>query len=434
MFTVAIIGRPNVGKSTLFNRIAGKRKALVHNEPFLTRDLNYEKVELYGKNFLLIDTGGIVFEDDDPLQNLVEEQAQTAIDSADLVLMVVDAKDGLLPIEKELANKLREARKEVFLVVNKIDDIKHRFRENEFYELGIEPIFPISAEHGNNLEELLENILLKIPKEREKLREEKEEIKIAIVGKPNVGKSSILNKLTGKERALVSNIPGTTRDPVDESIIFKDKKITFIDTAGIRKKSKTKKGAEILSVILALKSLQKCDLAFMVVDASQKPSHQDAYIAGLIDRFKKAGIILLNKWDKLKDSKTSKEMELLYSEKLAFVSYLAMLKTSALTGSGLKNIFKDVEKIYNSYKLEVSTSELNKILMKILKNHPPFTQDGKEYKIKYATQIGSSPPTFLLFTNREQNPSSNYIRFLSKSLSDALSLYGSPLVLKFRKK
>lgn len=433
MATVAIIGRPNVGKSTLFNRIIGKRKALVHNQPGVTRDLNYEEVTAEGKKFLLVDTGGIIGVTSDPLHSLVQEQAEMAIDNADLVLFLVDSQDGLLPVEKELAVKLKRHNKKIILVVNKVDDIKHKLKENEFYSLGIESLFSISAEHGLGVSELIEEIVKNI---EEKCDEEENvnSIKVAIVGKPNVGKSSVLNRILQKKRALVSDIAGTTRDPIDETVQIGEKMLTFIDTAGIKKKSKTEKGAEILSVILARKALKNCDVALHVVDASLPPSHQDAYIAGLIADSKKAAIILLNKWDKIKSEKEAKEIQLLFQEKFDFVSYLPMLKVSALNGRGFKNIINKIELVYQSYKVKISTSELNKALNSIIRSVAPPAVSGKVFKIKYGTQVSNSPPQFILFTNSEEDPPENYIRFIKNRFYENFQIEGTPIIIKFRKK
>lgn len=433
MATVAIIGRPNVGKSTLFNRLVGKRKALVHNQPGVTRDLNYEEVSAEGKKFLLVDTGGIVGASNDPLHSLVKEQAEIAIENSDLIIFLVDSKDGLLPIEKELAVKLRSHKKKIILVVNKVDEEKHKLKETEFYSLGITPLISISAEHGNNIDTLLEEIVKNI-EENELPEDKKNSIKIAIVGKPNVGKSSVLNRIIGKKRALVSDIAGTTRDPVGETVSKDDKNYTFVDTAGIRKKSKTEKGAEILSVILARKALKNCNIALQIVDASLPPSHQDAYIAGLIGESQKAGLLLLNKWDKLKNEKESKEQELLFKEKFEFVPYIPHLKVSALTGKGFKTLFSKIDLVYKSFTLKVSTSDLNRALTTIVRGVAPPAVGGKEFKIKYGTQVSQSPPRFILFTNSEVNPPENYIRYIKNRFYEIFNIVGSPLIIHFRKK
>ncbi|NMB99084.1 MAG: ribosome biogenesis GTPase Der, partial [Thermoanaerobaculaceae bacterium] len=299
--------------------------------------------------------------------------------------------------------------------------------------LGIEPLFSISAEHGNGIDELLEEIAKNIIEDETK-EEEREAIKIAIVGKPNVGKSSVLNRILGKKRSLVSEIAGTTRDPVDETIVLHDKIFTFIDTAGIRKRSKTEKGAEILSVILARKALESCDVALHVVDASLPPSHQDAYIAGLIGESRKGGIILLNKWDKIISEKEAKETELLFEEKFDFVPYIPQIKVSALTGKGFRSIFPKINSVYKSFRMKVTTSELNRALNEVIRGVAPPAVSGKEFKIKYGTQVSTSPPRFILFTNCEEDPPENYIRYIKNRFYEIFKVEGSPLIINFRRK
>jgi len=432
--TVVIVGRPNVGKSTLFNRLIGKRKALVHNEPGVTRDINYSEAESEGRKFLLVDTGGIHGASEDPLHSLVEEQVLLAIEGADLVLFLVDGKEGVLPVEKELANRLRASGKKIILLVNKIDEESHRTREHDFYTLGIPSMVAVSAEHGRGIEEVLSLVRNAIP-ETETAEEGRDDsrIKVAIVGKPNVGKSSILNRILGEKRALVSEIAGTTRDPVDSLIKIGGREFALVDTAGIRKKSKTEKGAEILSVILARKALENCHVALLVVDASKSPSHQDAYIGGIIERAQKAGVLVLNKWDLVEGEKEKKETELLFREKFAFAPYMPFVKVSALTGRGMKNLFPKAVSVYDNFERQFSTSELNRVLGVITRQVAPPSVKGKEFKIRYGTQIGHGPPRLALFGNSDAPPPESYMRYLKNRLSEVFGLEGTPLILHFRK-
>jgi GTP-binding protein len=430
--TVVIIGRPNVGKSTLFNKIVGRRKALVHNEPGVTRDLNYEEVEYEGKNFLLVDTGGIVGATEDPLKDLVSEQAEIAIEQSDLIIFLVDSQDGIVPVEYELAEKLRKSKKKILLAVNKIDDEKHKLRETEFYSLGITPLISISAEHGYGVYDLLDEIKKEIPDEIEEKKEEGA-IRISIVGKPNVGKSSTLNRIVGKNRVLVSPIPGTTRDPIDVPLSKDGINFLLMDTAGIKKRSKTERGAEILSMILATKSLEKSDVALFVVDASNEPTHQDAHIASLIESSRKSALVLLNKWD-LVDEKQRKEREEVFYEKFSFIPYFEFVKVSAKSGKGFNNILDKVNQIYENYSKKVATSELNRVLNHAIKRVSPPVVEGKEFKIKYATQVGTKPPRFMLFTNSDSNPPESYIRYLKNFFYESLNLSGSPITIIFRRK
>jgi GTPase len=430
--TIVIVGRPNVGKSTLFNRLIGRRKALVHNEPGVTRDVNYSEVDYEGKQFLLVDTGGIHGASEDPLHSLVEDQALLAIQEGDIVLLLVDGKEGVIPIEKDLAGKLRESGKKVVLVVNKVDEEMHQLRETDFYSLGISPMVSVSAEHGRGIDELLTLITKEIPS-TETDEEPDDSIKIAIVGKPNVGKSSILNRILGQDRALVSNIPGTTRDPVDSLLTSNGRKFVIVDTAGIRKKSKTERGAELLSVILAKRALMDCHVALLVVDASKEPTHQDAYIAGLIASSKKGAVIVLNKWDLIEGEKMAKEKELFFEDKFAFVPYLPFIKASALTGKGIKSLFPKLISVYDNFDRQFPTSEINRVLAQITREVAPPTVKGKEFKIRYGTQVGKAPPTLALFVNSIVPPPDSYIRYVRNKLMDAFKLEGTPLIIYFRK-
>lgn len=438
MATVVIAGRPNVGKSTLFNRLIGKRKALVHNEPGVTRDVNYSEVDFEGRRFLLVDTGGIHGASEDPLHSLVEEQVLLAIEGADLVLFLVDGKEGVLPVEKDFARRLRVSGKKIILLVNKIDEESHRLRENDFYSLGISPVVSVSAEHGRGIEEVLGMIAGSFPPDKEDAEQEDEgeegtAIRIAIVGKPNVGKSSILNRVLGEKRALVSTIAGTTRDPVDSYLSHGGRDFALVDTAGIRKKSKTERGAELLSVILAKKALESCHVALLVVDASKCPTHQDAYIGGLIERSQKAAVLVLNKWDLVGGAKEAKETEELFREKFAFVPYMPFVKVSALTAKGMKNLFPRAVSVYDNFEKKFSTSELNRVMGIITKQVAPPSVKGKEFKIRYATQIGHGPPRLALFGNSSVPPPEKYIRYIRNQLTDAFRLEGTPLILHFRK-
>lgn len=432
MTTVVIVGRPNVGKSTLFNRLVGRRKALVHNEPGVTRDLNYARAEYLGKTFELVDTGGIYGATADPLHDIVQDQAGIAIEGGDIILLLVDGKDGVLPIDKELAKKLRGSGKKVILVVNKVDEESHLLRGVDFYSLGISPLIPVSAEHGARIDDLLDEITANIlPEETEEQKENV--VRVAIVGKPNVGKSSMLNRILGQKRSLVSDMPGTTRDPVDSVVAVGERKFAIVDTAGIRKKSKTERGAELLSVILAKKALLNCDVALLVVDASKAPSHQDAYIAGLIGDSQKGSLVLLNKWDLINGEKEAREIELLFSEKFAFAPYLLYFRVSALTGRGMKGLFSKVEKVYDNFEREFPTSGINRVLGVITREVAPPSVKGKEFKIRYGTQVGKAPPRFALFTNSASPPPDSYARYLKNRLMESFDIQGTPFILHFRK-
>ncbi len=437
--TVVIVGRPNVGKSTLFNRLLGRRKALVHDMPGVTRDRNAAVVHHEGRTFQLVDTGGLLGATEDPLISLVEEQVQVAIDGGDKVLLVVDAQQGLIPLEREFASRLRKLGKPIALVVNKVDTDGHQPRSAEFHALGISPVFSVSSEHGGGFEPLWDYILEGIPIEDEEEEEgpgivaEGAPIKVAIVGRPNVGKSSLLNRILGEDRALVSDIPGTTRDPIDSPLTFKDQNFLLVDTAGIRRHSKTGPGAEILSVILARRSLEQCHVALLVVDASQPPGHQDAHIAGLIEAARRGIVLVLNKWDLVKGETQAKEVEELFREKMAFMDYMPIVRISARSGRGTDKILPAAARVYRNFARQLPTAALNKTLAQIVNKIPPPTIQGKELKLRYATQSGQAPPILTVFTNSKVPPPLTYARFLKKQLRLCYDLEGSPLILKFRK-
>lgn len=441
--TVVIVGRPNVGKSTLFNRLLGRRKALVHDMPGVTRDRNLALVRHEGRAFQLVDTGGLLGATQDPLITLVEDQVAIAIEGGDKVLFVVDGKEGLIPLERDLAARLRRLGKPVALVVNKVDVEGHEARAAEFHALGLSPVFAVSAEHGGGMDPLWDFVLEgmvpeegdeeEIPDARSSQGAPTGPIKVAIVGRPNVGKSSLLNRLLGEERALVSEIPGTTRDPVDVPLTVGGKDFLLVDTAGIRRHSKTGPGAEILSVILARRALEQCHIALLVLDASQPPGHQDAHIAGLIEAARRGIVLVLNKWDMVKGEATSKSVEEAVIEKFVFMDYLPLVRTSAHSGRGTDKVLPAAARAYRNFAQAMPTAPLNKALQAIVGRVSPPTIQGKELKLRYVTQTGQAPPILTVFTNSKVPPPVNYARYLKKEIRQAYHLEGSPLIIKFRK-
>ncbi len=437
-YSIVIVGRPNVGKSTLFNRLLGRRKALVHDLPGVTRDRNVALLERGGATVQIVDTGGVLGETEDLLTGLVEEQVNIAITGGDFILQVVDAKDGMLPLDRELARRLIQSGKRCALVVNKVDVPAHLPRAAEFYALGLEPVFPLSAEHGEGMEELWDYIdggvaALDAGTPAPEPSAPVDPIKVAIVGRPNVGKSSIMNRLLGEDRSLVSDIPGTTRDPVDSVIRTPDRDFVLVDTAGIRRKSKTGRGAEILSVILARRSLEQCHVALLVVDASQPPSHQDAHIAGLIEGARRGGILVLNKWDLVDGEENAKRVLEAFREKLNFIDWLPVLRTSARTKRHVDRILPHIQSVYARYAQTFPTAALNKSLADIVARVSPPSVQGKEFKIRYATQTGQAPPILTLFTNSRFPPPDAYTRYLKNRMRETYDLEGSPLILKYRR-
>ena len=432
--SVVIAGRPNVGKSTLFNRLLGRRKALVHDQPGVTRDLNLAVVERDGLRLQIVDTGGILGGTEDVMANLVEDQVDVAFSAGDRILLLVDSKDGLLPVEKELARRLLKAGKPTALVVNKVDVDAHFPRSAEFHELGFSHLFTVSAEHGLGMEALwafmTEGL---VPEEEAAEAKPGEAIRVVIVGKPNVGKSSLLNRLLGEERSLVSEIPGTTRDPVDSPLSSGGQDFLLVDTAGIRRKGKTGHAAELLSVFLARRSLQDCHVALLVLDASGPPTHQDAHIAGLVEEARRAAVLVLNKWDLVGSEERAKELEEDISDKFAFMDYLPRVRVSAKTKRHVDDVLPAVVRAYGNFARSIPTAVLNKTLKEIVTRVSPPSIQGKELKIRYATQTGTAPPILTIFTNSKFPPPDAYSRYLKNRLRQAYDLEGSPLIVKYRK-
>lgn len=435
MISVVIVGRPNVGKSTLFNRIVGRRRALVHNQPGVTRDRIVQVAQHGGKRFQLVDTGGILGASEDPIHALVEEQVEVALAEGDRVVFLVDAQEGCLPVEREIARKLLRAGKQITLAVNKVDVDGHLPRQSDFFNLGAQAVFPVSAEHGLGVQELLDHVLRDVPEEAEDspLADPEGQIRVAIVGKPNVGKSSLLNHLLGKRRALVSPVAGTTRDPVDAPLEAGGRSFLLVDTAGIRRKSKTEKGAEVLSVILARRAIDSCHVALLVLDASAPPSHQDAHIAGLIEEARRASIFVMNKWDLVKGEVAAKKVEEDAKERFAFIDYAPLMRISAHTGRGVEKLLPLVARTYDHFARPIPTSALNKALQEAVRRVSPPAARGKELKFKYATLTGTAPPIVTVFTNSIAPPPQAYARYLKNQLRESFRLEGSPLILKFRK-
>ncbi len=432
--TVVIVGRPNVGKSTLFNRLIGRRKALVHDQPGLTRDRNVALVVREDHPIQIVDTGGILGESEDLLATLVEEQVNLAVAGGDRVLLMVDAKEGLLPLDREIALRLRKAGKATALVVNKVDVPGHLPRGMEFHELGMDQIFFVSAEHGLGLDEVWDYILEGMPAPVEPpAAAPGEAIRVAIVGKPNAGKSSILNRILGEERALVSEIPGTTRDPVDVPLSLDGQDFLLVDTAGIRRKSRNAQAAEVLSVILARRSLEQCHVALLILDASGMPTHQDAHIAGLIEASLRGALVVLNKWDLVGDPERAKELEETVAERFSFIGWMPTVRTSARTNRHVDRLLPAVARVYRNFSQQFPTATLNKNLEKIVRAVSPPSVGGKDLKIRYATQTGSAPPILTLFTNSRFPPPDSYHRYLKNRIRECYDLEGSPLVLKYRK-
>lgn len=431
---VAIVGRPNVGKSTLFNRLIGKRKAIVKEEPGVTRDLNYWDVEEGGFTFTLVDTGGFEPDVKEGIPARIKELTQLTIESADIIIFLMDGREGLTPSDKEVVNILREVAKPVIYTVNKMDSPKQDSYIAEFYSLGVEPIIPISAEHGRNIEELLKGILAIVPKVP--LVEAKDErVKIAVVGRPNVGKSTLVNKLLGYERVLVNEAPGTTRDAIDTPFDVGEKRYTLIDTSGIRKKARISRTLERYCVMEAIRSIDRCDVALLVIDAMEGVTGQDERIASLAYNRGKGCIIVMNKWDLVeKGARTTYEYTEWIRERMKFLAYAPIVFTSALTGQRVSRVIGLVDKVAEELRRRIPTSRLNQFFRGFIKDHRPPLYKGKEVKIYYITQTSVGPPTFVAFTNYPEGIPPSYERFLVNRIREDLGLDMVPVKVIFRKK
>ncbi len=432
-WVVALVGRPNVGKSTLFNRIIGKRSAIVHDLPGVTRDRNYAEGEWTGKSFSLVDTGGFVPESEDVFEKAIREQAQIAIEEADVVLFVVDGQAGLLPADKELADILRKTEKKVVLVVNKIDGEKSEAELGEFYKLGLGEPYSTSALGGRKIGDLLEVVTGDFtPGASEKADPR---LKLAIIGKPNVGKSSLVNALLKEERHIVTAIPGTTRDPIDATLKYYGEEILLVDTAGLRRKSKIKESIEFYSTIRTLKSIERCDVALVLIDATQGLDHQDLrIIENTIDR-KRPIVIVVNKWDLIeKDDKTARLFEKALNEKLRIYDFLPIVFVSALTKQRIYKLIELAKQVDEEQNKRIATHELNERLGEDIRSRPPHSKSGKEIKIKYITQVKSKPPVFAFFCNEPKLVDDNYRRYLQNRIREHFTFTGVPIVLSFKQK
>jgi len=447
---IAIVGRPNVGKSALFNRIAGRRIAIVHGQPGITRDRIAAKCEIRGQPFRLWDTGGIVGAGETQLTADVQTEAARAMEDSDLILFVVDGQDGLNPMDRELARIVRKLRKPVLLLVNKIDDPKHQLRADEFLALGFESVLPISAAHGRGIQELLEKIGAFFPsggKIQPAFTEAtashapnfKHPTAVAIIGRPNAGKSSLINALLRDRRTIVSEIPGTTRDAIDIEYERDGRRYLFIDTAGIRQRSRHSSSVEVFSVMRAERTIARADICVLVVDAAEGIKAQDRRVAASIQKKRKACLIALNKWDLIRGHDKSREtMENAIANaraELFFIDYAPVLVMSALTGEHADRIFKMIEQIRRAARQHIGTGKLNRVLRAAFASNPPPMVKGKRLKLFYATQSGGdesrplAPPEFVFFVNSPRLLSQPYARFLEAKIREIQPYPGLPVLL-----
>ena len=431
---VVIIGRPNVGKSTLFNRLVGKRDAIVDDLSGVTRDRVYGESDWNGKKFKVIDTGGYVPDSEDVFETAIREQVEIAIEEADAIIFMVDVRDGINPMDKEIMKLLRNSEQAYFVVVNKADSPKFDVDAAEFYNLGLEKIYPVSALSGRNLGDLLDEVTAEFSDD-ETLTEDPR-LKVAIVGRPNVGKSSLVNALLGETRSIVTEIPGTTRDSIDSILKFYGEEIVLIDTAGLRKRKKVQESIEFYSNIRTLKAIGECDVAVVMLDSQLGLEKQDQKIIDEVVRWRKGLILAVNKWDIIeKDENTAHHFETSILEKLGAIDYAEIIFTSAVTKQRIFKLIELCKQVQEERAKKIPTKELNEFLLKeIGKSPPPTTPSGKEVKIKYITQVGEHYPVFAFFCNYPHHVADNYKRFLEKLIRKNYGFKGVSFTLSFRSK
>lgn len=432
---VAIVGRPNVGKSTLFNVLAGERISIVQDTPGVTRDRIYAEVQWLDKAFTLIDTGGIEPDSKDVILSQMREQAEIAIETADVIIFITDVRQGLQDSDAKVADMLRRSKKPVILAVNKVDDFnKYMADVYEFYNLGIGDPIPISSSSMLGLGDMLDQVIAHFPEDAG-VDEDQDIPKIAIVGKPNVGKSSLVNRLVGENRVIVSNVAGTTRDAVDTKVKFHGKEYIFIDTAGLRRKSKIKEELERFSIIRAVAAVEKADVVIVMIDATEGVTEQDAKIAGIAHERGKGIIIAVNKWDAIeKDDKTIYKHKEKIRQTLSFMPYAQIMFISVLTGQRLPKIYETIDAVIENNSMRVATGVLNEIVTEAVAMQQPPSDKGKRLKIYYVTQVAVKPPTFVIFVNDKELMHFSYTRYLENRIRDAFGFEGTSLKFIIRER
>lgn len=429
---IAIVGRPNVGKSTLFNRLIGQRRSIVTDEPGITRDRIYGIVSWHGRSYEIVDTGGIIPGEETEIPRRIFEQAQVAIESASLILFVLDGRTSITAPDLELVRLLRPTAKPTFVVVNKIDSEKQAAEVSDFYRLGIDHVFPVSAEHGRGITELLDEVAISMPASLDAEVEVRGEIRVAIIGRPNVGKSTLLNRLVGQERAMVSPIAGTTRDAVDSVIQHDGLIIRFVDTAGIRRKGKTELKAEKLSVVMARRHLERSDVAILVIDGVEGVTALDAHIGGYAHEAGRSVIIAVNKWDAVtKTHRITADYENQIREKLKFLSFAPIAFISAKSGQRVQKLYGIIDEVHKARFVRIPTRDLNEFLRQevLLRGGLP-----SDVKIRYIAQVKVNPPTFVMFSNKVKKLHFSFERFVENRIRERFSFPGTPIIIRQRSK
>ncbi len=427
---VAIVGRPNVGKSTLFNRILRRNFAIVEDMPGVTRDRNYAEADWEDKHFLLVDTGGLEPETDDPMYTKMREQTTLAVEEADIIIFLLDGKQGLLPADIEVSQRLRASGKPVIYAVNKVDGEKHEGFLPDFYRLGVDTLYPLSAQHGPGFSDLMDELHRMLPEASASTQEDEpaDIPRISILGRPNVGKSSFVNSLIGEDRMIVSPAAGTTRDSVDSTYQYYGRKYTLVDTAGIRSRGKIGRGVEKYSVMRAIKSLSRADVALVLIDAVEGITEQDERIAGLVHDEGKGLIIILNKWDLVPDKEEAyKKFHAEIRQRFKFAAYAPILTISAKTRQRVTKVFDEIDRVIKEAEKRVPTAELNRIFERLTASHEPPLYRGKQVKYYYITQGGIKPPTFIVFVNYPAGVHFSYLRYIENNLRDAFGFEGTPV-------
>lgn len=425
---VAVVGRPNVGKSTLFNALAGEKISIVKDTPGVTRDRIYADVTWLDKEFTMIDTGGIEPDSKDVILSQMREQAQIAIDTADVILFLTDVRQGVVDADSKVADMLRRSGKPVLLVVNKVDNFEKYMPDvYEFYNLGIGDPVPVSAASRLGIGDLLDEVMKYFP-EHEAQEEEDDRPRVAIVGKPNVGKSSIINRLLGENRVIVSDVAGTTRDAIDTAVVHDGKEYIFIDTAGLRRKSRIKEELERYSIIRTVTAVERADVVLMVIDASEGVTEQDAKIAGIAHERGKGVVIVVNKWDAIeKNDRTMREYESKIRQVISYMPYAEIMYVSAVTGQRLNRLYDMIDMVIANQTLRIATGVLNEIMTEAVAMQQPPSDKGKRLKLYYITQVSVKPPTFVIFVNDKELMHFSYTRYLENKIREAFGFRGTPL-------